>query len=228
MNSSENLTVAPQRRPRLTHLVALLLVSQTASATAQTTQWKAGTADNGQIVVKYNISERVNEDGVEVPLIEYVTTATASVSMQDCIALLKDPARHKDFMGDKTSQTLSHPSENEWVIYSYYRAPFSFPDNDRVTKMTFTEDPTRKAAVFSFEAAPTLLEPRGVKRVTYYSSVYTLEEREGGTVALTLVLKMSPPPSKAPLWMIKAAFPGAGADKLRNLVKLANGKIGLS
>jgi hypothetical protein len=223
MNRRETATVATRRRPRVASragLAGLLLVSLTTSAWAQTANWQTGTADDGQIVVKYSVSERANEDGVQVPLIEYVATTTARVSMQTCLALLKDPAMHKEFMGDKRSETLGHPSDNEWVVYNYYSAPWPFPDNDRVTRMTLAEDPTRKTAVFSFSAAPSLLEQRKVKRVTYYSAVYTLEERDAGTVALTLAMKMSPP-SKAPLWMIRAAFPGVGADILRKLVKLA-------
>jgi len=195
----------------------------TTGASAQTVGWQTGTAADGQIVVKYRVWERVNEDGVEVPLIEYVSTTTTKVSKESLVALLKDPARHKEFMGDRRSEALAHPSDNEWVIYSYYAAPWPFPDNDRVTRMTLSEDPARKTSVFSLAAAPALLEKRSVKRVTFYSAEYTLEEKEGGRVAVTLAMKMSPP-NKAPLWMIRSAFPGVGADILGNLVKLAGRK----
>lgn len=223
MNRPKNATAATRRRPRVAlqaGLVGLLLVSLATNAAAETEKWQTGSADDGQIAVKYRVSERANEDGVQVPLIEYVATTTASVSMHSCLVLLEDPARHSEFMGDKRSETLARVSDNEWVVYNYYSAPWPFPDNDRVTKMRLAEDPTRKTAVVSFSAAPSLLEPRKVKRVSYYSAVYTLEERAAGTVALTLAMKMSPP-NKAPLWMIRAAFPGAGADVLRKLVKLA-------
>ena len=223
MTRRENATAATRRRPRVAlraGLVGLLFVSLAPSASAQTSKWQTGTADDGQILVKYSVSERANEGGVQVPLIEYVATTTARVSMHRCVELLKDPARHKEFMGDERSETVASVSDNEWVVYNYYGAPWPFPDNDRVTRIKLAEDPTRKKAVFSFSAAPSLLEQRKVKRVTYYSALYTLEEREPGTVALTLAMKMSPP-NKAPLWMIRTAFPGAGADILRKLVKLA-------
>jgi peptidoglycan-N-acetylglucosamine deacetylase len=68
-------------------LAGLLLVALTTGASAQTIHWQTGTVDDGRIVVKYSISERANEAGVQVPLIEYVATTTARVSMRNCVGL---------------------------------------------------------------------------------------------------------------------------------------------
>ena len=213
-------------RARLRHWpmwLAMLCMISSAQASAQEDGWSTGTTDKGSITVKYRVSTRTNDKGDDVPLIEYIATATADVSMPALNALMKDASRHHEFMGDKTSQRVAVLSDNEWVVHSHYHAPWPFPDNDRVSRMTIAEDSAPKTAVFTFSAAPSLYKETGVKRVTYYRQVYTFNDLGGGKVELRLDTTMSPP-NNAPLWMIRAAFPGMGAAPLRKLIQLA-GKI---
>jgi hypothetical protein len=190
------------------------------AALADTAGWDSGTVDDDNIAVKYRVSERINENGAEVPLIEYVASTTAKISLQRWTALLSDVARHKDFMGDKLSKKVAALSDTESVVYSFYDAPWPFPDNDRVTRMKRTEDGAARTTVFTFAAAPALVQPSQVKRVTHYRAVYTFKDLGDGTAQLTIAMTMSPP-NGAPLWMIRAAFPGVGADILRKILKLA-------
>ena len=201
-------------------LAALCTICLSAAASAQTDGWTTRTVDDGKITVTYKVSTRTDDQGQEVPLIEYVATSTATLSLQSAIALLKDTTRHHEFTGDKTSERVAVLSDNEWVIHSHYASPWPFPDNDRVTRMTIVEEPALKMAVFTFSAAPSLYKETNVKRVTYYQKVFTLKDVGGGKVEVVLDMKMSPP-SKAPAWIIRAAFPGAGADPLRSFIALA-------
>ncbi len=201
-------------------LVALWLCSLSAPALAQSERWRSATVGEQKISVKYRVSERTNEDGDEVPLIEYVATTTARVSLQRCIALLTDVAKHKDFMGDEVSERVT--AHSGIVVYSYYRAPWPLPDNDCVTRMDRADDPARRTTVFTLSATPSLVERRKVKRVTHYKAVYTLKDLGNDKVELTTALTMSPP-SAVPRWMIRAAFPGVGARILRKMLELAQG-----
>jgi len=205
---------------RMAGLVALWLCSLGAPAQAQGERWRSAMVGDERIVVKYRVSERTNENGDEVPLIEYVATTTARISLQRCIALLTDVAKHKDFMGDEVSEKVN--AQADTVIYSYYRAPWPLPDNDRVTRMDRADDEAGKTTVFTFSAAPALVEPRKVKRVTHYKAVYTFKDLGEGRVELTTALAMSPP-GAVPRWMIRAAFPGVGARILRKILELAGG-----
>lgn len=203
---------------RAAALVALWLCSLDAPALAQSEGFRSATVGEERIAVRYRVLERTNENGDEVPLIEYVATTTARISLKRCIALLTDVAKHKDFMGDEVSEQV--PGHSDTVIYSYYRAPWPLADNDRVTRMTRADDPASRTHVFIFSAAPSLVAPRKVKRVTHYRAVYTFKDLGDGKVELTTALRMSPP-STVPLWMIRAAFPGVGARIIRKVLALA-------
>ena len=205
---------------RSSHLAALCVFFASASATAQGTEWRTATVDAGKVTVTWRVTARTNERGEEVPLIEYRASASAPLRMEKAIALLQDASRHHEFMGDKTSERVAIISDTECVIHSRYGAPWPFPDNDRVTRMTTAEDTDKKTVTFTFTAEPTAWKETGVKRVTFFNQIYTIKDVGGGKVELGLETKMSPP-NPVPLWMIRAAFPGAGADPLRKFIELA-------
>jgi hypothetical protein len=190
------------------------------SASAQSTGWTTATVNRGKITVTWRVSARTNERGEEVPLIEYLASSTAPMTLQQAIDLMRDASRHHEFMGDKTSERVEVISDSEWVMHSRYAAPWPFPDNDRVTRMTVVEDADKKNVTYTFLAAPSAYKETGVKRVTWYQQVYTFKDVGDGKVEFLLETKMSPP-NPAPLWMIRAAFPGAGADPLRKFIELA-------
>jgi len=198
----------------------LCALGLSAPAFAQAEGWTTRTVDDGKITVSYKVSTRLDDKGQEVPWIQYRATSTAAMTLESALALMRDPSRHHEFTGDRTSARVAVISADECIIHSHYSAPWPFPDNDRVTRMTVVEDPARKTAVITFTAAPTLYKETGVARVTYYQQVYTLKDVGGGKVEVVLDMFMSPP-SPAPVWIIRASFPGSGADTLRKLIALA-------
>ena len=112
-------------------------------AGAEEGEWKSSVLDKGRISVQYRISERVTEDGKKVPLIEDITTTVADVSLQSCIALMMDVTRHKDFMGDFSSEVVNIISDNEWIVYYYTKNPWPVADSDCVAVMSFSGDATQ-------------------------------------------------------------------------------------
>lgn len=187
---------------------------------AQTDDWTIAKTKDDKTTVKYNISSRTDENGDLVPLIEYTVTTTDIVNMQNCISVLKDVSKHKEFHDDDVSIKIKAITENEWILYYYIKGMGPIPDSDCVVKMTIFEDVMKKMAVFTLTAAPSLFEKKDVKRFTYYNESITFKDLENGKVEITVSSKVTPP-IKVPVWMMKAAFPETAYDVVRKIVKLA-------
>lgn len=192
-----------------------------ASLLAQTKSWITETTDNGSVTVKSCISERTDEKGSVLPLIEYIATTTVSVDQQQCISLIKDVSKHKAFLRDvKVSTMVKTISANEWVVYYSFHAPWPFSDYDCVTKMTFLDDTAKNTAVFSLAAAPSMYKSTNEDRLNYYYITYTFKDLGNGNIEITITGKMSPL-IKVPRWMLKASMPGHPTEILRKIVMLA-------
>lgn len=188
---------------------------------AQTKEWKTAKTKDGKISAKYNISTRTNEAGEEVPLIESVTNATEKISIEKCIALMKNVSKHKDFHGDDVSKTIKSLSENKWVIYYYTEGNMFTPDADGVYTMTSAEDPSGKTTVFTIAATPTLIEKKDMKRVSYLNEVVSFKDLGNGTTQITMTSNMSPA-FQVPAWILKMSFPDALYDVMQKFIKLAH------
>ncbi len=101
----------------LLRLIILCMMFLCTNLFAQTNEWKTDKIDDGKITVRSCISERTNESNEVVPLIEYIATTTDRVSMQNCISLLKDASKHKEFHGNDVSKKIETITENEWIVY---------------------------------------------------------------------------------------------------------------
>jgi hypothetical protein len=226
MNSLKKTTrikINVMKHNREIRLIILCMIILNVNIFAQTESWKTEKIDNGKITVKYSISERTDENGDDVPLIEDNATTTDSVSMQNCILLMKDVSRHKEFTDDEVSEKIKTISDNEWIVYYFTDNPWPIPNCDCVAKMTFSQDTTGKIAVFTFTAAPSMYDKKDVKRMTYFNVTYTFKNLGNGKVEITIA-GITSPAVGVPLWIIKAAFPDAPADCLRKFIKLAKEK----
>ncbi len=186
---------------------------------AQTNTWKTEKTDHGKIIVKSNVSERVDENGNNVPLIEYIAAATDYMNMHNCINIMKDVSRHKEFLDLKTNEKGKTLSENEWLNYYVFNAPWPFTPSDCVVKVTFSEDLKAQTAVFTLTAAPTLMKSTSMKRFAYYNFTYAFMDIGNGKVEAIVTAKMTPPVN-VPLWMLRSSFPRSASDPLQKLVKI--------
>ena len=183
-------------------------------------EWEIEKTKDGEVTVRSRISERTNESGEAVQLIEYVATTTVSVDIQQCIAVLKDVSKHKEIEDYEVSEKVETISDNEWIVYYYTNSPWPMPDNDCVAKMTLSEDKTEGMTTFTVIAAPTMFEQKDVNRMTYYNVSYAFKDLGDGRVELTLDAKMSPT-IQAPAWMVRSFFPNGPADILQKILELA-------
>jgi hypothetical protein len=195
--------------------VALCAVTGATVCFGQAPEWNTAIRDDGAIAVRYRISQRAGENGKDITIIEDETTTVAAVDFRALVALMMDVARHREFTGDRTSEVVRDISDHEQLIYYYTRNPWPIADSDCVAVMAFSVHPA--TATFRITAAPTMLESRGVNRMTLYNITFTFKDLGDGTVEITEA-GISSPPVAVPLWLIRSAFPKAPADSMRKLV----------
>jgi hypothetical protein len=187
---------------------------------SEETEWKSKIIDKGTTTVKYCISKRIDEKGKNAPLIQDITKSIISgISLEKCIALMKDIPKHKYFTGDYISKLVKTISENEWIIYYYTKNPLFIGNSDCVCKMLFEEDKDQKIVKFTLEATPSAYKHENVKRMDYYNVAYMFKEIENGKIEITLTGK-STPPVKVPIFVIKSAFPGVPLNAVKKIIAL--------
>jgi hypothetical protein len=198
---------------------SLLILSAPAFAEAE---WKTSTTGDGLITVRSRISERSNEAGKKVMLIEYSATTKARMKLADGVALLKNVERHKLFLDEKVSDRVKTVSDREWVVYYTFGAPWPMPSSDCVAVMT-QEDSAQKT-VFSLTAAPSLVENRKLDRMRFYNVTYAFRDLGDGLVEITTAASVSPL-VQVPDWMVAGFFPDGPAKVLNRIVKLAQNPL---
>jgi len=191
-----------------------------ANLSAQTDEWKTALSKNGKITAKYNFSSRINEDDDKVPVVKTITTTTESIGIDNCIALMKNIAKHKDFRGEKSSKLINKISENEWSIYYYNDGMLLTPAVDGSYRMIFEEDRKNKTATFTLTADPTLIEKTDMARLTYAKEIYSFKEVEGNQLEITIKTTVSPG-FKVPFLMMKKAFPRKSFEHMEKFLEAA-------
>ena len=187
---------------------------------AEDAGWKTATTDNGRTVAKSRVSERETEKGEKVPLVEYTVTTTEKASFEKCVSLMQDVANHKAIMDTKSAELINTISDNEWVVYYYYKGMGPVADSDSVLTMSFSKGPDDKTAIFTLSAAPSLYKQLNIKRTTFFNQTYTFKDLGTGDVEIAFTSSSSPAMT-VPAWMIKSAFPGVAFDAMHRFVKLA-------
>lgn len=187
---------------------------------AQTHEWRTALSKDAKITARYNFSTRINEEGDKVPVVKTVTTSTESIDIDNCISLMKDVSKHKDFRGEKSSKLIRTVSENEWIIYYYNDKTLITPAVDGSYLMIFEEDRQSKTATFTITADPTLIEKTNTSRLTYAKEIYLFKETEEGKVEITIKTTVSPG-FKVPSMMLKKAFPKKSFDNMEKFLEAA-------
>ena len=187
---------------------------------AQTHEWRTALSKDAKITARYNFSTRINEEGDKVPVVKTVTTSTESIGIDNCIALMKNIAKHKDFRGEKSSKLIRTVSENEWIIYYYNDKTLITPAVDGSYLMIFEEDRQSKTATFTITADPTLIEKTNTSRLTYAKEIYLFKETEEGKVEITIETTVSPG-FKVPFLMMKKAFPRKSFEHMEKFLEAA-------
>lgn len=207
-------------RRKISGIIILISIFISTNIFAQSTDWKTEKSEDGKITVVSKISKRIDEEANEVQLIEYIATTTANVSMQSCISIMKDISKHKDILNESVSEIVRIISDNEWLIYYYFDAPWPLPNSDCVSKMNFSEDLSNGMVTFTLTAEPSMYDKKDVKRLSYYNITYTFKDIGNGKVEMTSTAKLTPV-IQAPEWIVREFFPNGPARYLQRLLVLA-------
>lgn len=200
--------------------VAIPLGAAAGDAGAKDAGWKTVTEDGGKTTAKSRVTERVDEKGAAVPLVEYCVTTTAGVGFGACVEAMRDASRHAEIMSAKTADLIERVSDAECVLYYYYKGVAFVEDSDVVVTMTESENESNKTATFHLTAAPSRYPVKGVKRADFFNLTYGFRDLGDGTTEISIVSESSPA-MKVPVWMIELAFPGAAVDTVHRFVKMA-------
>lgn len=188
---------------------------------AQTPEWKTATSKDGKVTVKYNFSSRTNENDEKVMVIEAIASTIENTSIDNCISLMKDISKHKDFRGEKTSKLIEQISENEWIIYYYNEKSLIAPAVDGSYVMIFEEDKKNKTATFTITADPTLVKTTDASRIRYAKEIYSFRELKENQVEITIKTTVSPG-FKVPVLLMKRAFPKKIFDNTNKFIALVS------
>jgi len=199
--------------------LSTILLGTTLSA--QTDEWKTATSKNGKVTAKYHFSTRVNEDGDNVPLVQAITSTKTDIGIENCISLMKNVSKHKDFRGEKISRLIKTVSENEWLIYYYDDKRLITPSVDGSYKMILAEDKQNKTVTFTITADPTLIKKTDASRITYVQEIYSFRELENGQLEITIKTTASPG-FKVPAILMKKAFPKKLFDTMEKFIQVSS------
>lgn len=198
-------------------LIALVLFLNN-STYSQETEWIKKTSKDGSIEVKYRIYKANNEQGEDAQVIEYEASTTRELPLENCISMMKDVSKHKDFSDDtEESYKINDLSETECLIYYFIDAPWPMPNADCVSKMTSIEE--ESMAKFEIMGMPDSYEMKDVKRMRVSAASYTFEKIQGNKVKITVYSGFSPV-AAAPQWLVKTWFPEGPVDIMNNIIEL--------
>ena len=204
-----------------TALLSLIMLLLGMSAHAQKPGWKQETTKDGKVRVSYYFDEKKDEKGKKYTVLEYEAVTTAPVSMESCLAVLKDVSKHKDFMEDtEYTKRIKDLSENEWLSYYRLKKRWPMPEADVVTRHTLKMEPDKKRFTVTGTPAPDMHPDQGVERMTESHSKYTVTDLGNGQTEI-IMYSRSIPVVSIPKMLMATWFPNGPAKMVNGIATLA-------
>lgn len=201
-------------------MIVLMSLIHTTSP-GQSNDWNTGTTHGGAIVVKSRIYYTAESNTKKEQVVEYTATVKTQLNMRSLRAIFNNASVHKDFMGSKSSVKIKTVSDDENIVYHFYKGVWPYPSSDLVVRMLYEEDAMKKVIRYTLVAEPSLLENKGIRRLTHFNATYSFAELRDGTVEITLTSKFTPA-VQLPVFIANTWFPEGPAGYLDGIVKLAN------
>lgn len=202
---------------KIQNLAFLILIVFSIVILAKEDKWKHGTSKDKTVDVKYRVQKIIDVNGKKRPLIEYVVSKTDIVSLESCIATMKNVSMHKDFTDDDDSKLINKISDKEWIVYYFTKGEGPFPDSDCVARMVYKHDEKNGLVEFKLNGEPTAYEKNKGRRMNYYNFTYKFKTTEDDKLRITLIAEMAPPFS-VPAWIMKAVFPKAAIENIEKFI----------
>lgn len=209
------------KHQRKTGLFLLCVFVVNTALFAQTDDWKTDQTRDGKVEVSYIFSESVDEKGKKYNVLEYVASTTAEVSLESCMAVMRNDSLHMGFMdGTENVHRIADLPDGEWVSYYFYNSPWPMPDADVITRYKLEEEPTNKRFFLTGTPAPDMYPEGDVPRMKHNDTKYTFTDLGNGQVEIIMYSKSIPLVS-VPKWLIATWIPDGPADMLNGIVRLA-------
>jgi hypothetical protein len=189
-------------------IVVVLLIAS--NAFSQTRNWTEKTLKDGKTTVKY---ELVKED--EGTHFYYIAQTTVNTTLDKLDTYFSNTENHKLFL-ERTPITkqIEKTSDNQWIAYYYFNAPWPLSDSDLVIKITrYKADNKLK---FIATATTSDYKTKDIERMKTYKVIYEFEKIDESTTKITYNADYIPIGS-IPNFLIKTWFPEGPANIVINL-----------
>lgn len=192
------------------HLSIVVVLLMASNAFSQNRNWTEETLKDGKTTVKY---ELVKED--EGTHFYYIAQTTANTTLDKLDTYFSNTDNHKLFL-ERTPITkqIEKTSDNQWLAYYYFNAPWPLSDSDLVIKINrYKEDNKLK---FIATASSSDYKTKEVERMKTYKVIYEFEKIDESTTKITYNADYIPIGS-IPNFLIKTWFPEGPANIVINL-----------
>lgn len=198
---------------KIKHLIVTLLLLISFSVSSQTRNWTTKTSKDGETTVKYDLEK---EDGGTH--LYYVAERNSSTSLDELDAYFSKSDNHKFFLENTTkSDEVKKTSDNEWITYYYFDAPWPMPNSDVVVK--FNKSKTDDTLIFTANVITGEYGKKDVDRLTTYKFIYTFKKVDDNTTKISITADFISVGS-VPNFLVRSWFPEGPARIISNLGSL--------
>ncbi|WP_216616311.1 hypothetical protein [Marinifilum caeruleilacunae] len=183
---------------KIASTILLLLIAF--NSFAQSRNLKTKTSKDGESIVKYEVKKV--DGGTHI---YYVVERSMNVSLEELDNYFLNPANHKYFLENTPqSEEVQKLSDQEWINYYYFDAPWPMPDSDVVVKINRAKQENQ--LVFTASAIKNDYKQSDVERLTSYQFKYEFENMPNGTTKIRITADFISPGS-APKFLVNTWFP---------------------
>ncbi len=189
-------------------LVMMLLI--TFNVSSQERSWTTKTTKDGKTKVRYDI-EKV-DGGSHM---YYIAESNVNTSLEDLDAYFSNSENHKNFLENTPkSEEVEKISNNEWLIYYYFDAPWPISDSDVVAKINRVKEDNK--IVFTANVTSSDYNKSDTDRLTTYKFIYEFAKIDDKTTKITINADFISIGS-VPKFLIRTWFPKGPAEIIRKL-----------
>lgn len=204
-----------------TGLLFLCGILLSAGLYAQKDGWKQDQTKDGKVLVNYKFLEKEDEAGKKYNVLEYEARTSGRVSLESCLAVLKDDSRHVDFMEDaERTKRIKDLSEDEWLSHYLLKKRWPMPQTDVVTRYELKLEPEKNRFILTGYPAPDMYPDQGVKRMQENFSKYTITDLGNGETEV-IMYSRSIPVVSIPKMLLATWIPDGPAKMVNGIIRLA-------
>ena len=177
---------------------------------SQDRNWTTKTTKDEKTIVKYDIEKE--DSGTHM---FYIATQTVSTPINELVDYFSNSSNHKNFLENTPiSEEVKKNSENEWITYYFFDAPWPMPNSDVVVKFIKTEKDNK--IIFTANAINNTYKKSDVARLSTYTFIYEFEKVDEQNTKVTINADFVSVGS-VPKFLVRTWFPKGPAQIISNL-----------